>query len=275
MIRIATIVFTLIIVFTSCKRVEKKNIESDNSTPILEQAKPSQDHLIMATLWFQKSAERRALSYQAFNWATIMLDNHLKDTPDSLPRCVILDIDETVLDNSLYEGKCIKTGKPYTPESWKEWTDMANASAIPGALDFCNYAKERGVEVFYVSNRMVNEIDSSVKNLKSLGFPFADRDHCYFQDKDKSKKQRRASIAITHKILMLLGDNLNDFSEIFENRNDDFGFAEVDRNKNQFGSRFILLPNPMYGSWERPILNQVENNDFTKNEKRKHQIESL
>lgn len=261
-------------IFSSCNLPEKKSSEKDHKTTEIKQDATSNDYLIMATLWFQKSAECRALSYQAFNWATKMLDLHLLNLQDTLPPCVVLDIDETVLDNSPFEGKCIKTGKSYSPEFWKEWSDLAQAKAIAGALDFCKYAQSKGVEVFYVSNRKVNELEASIKNLAILGFPFADKEHFFLRSAESSKKARRELIAKNQNILLLIGDNLNDFDEIFESRQNDYGFSIVDDQREEFGNRFILLPNPMYGSWEKPILNSSGNNKISKHEKRVEQIKS-
>ncbi len=269
------VVLVMFAILISCKKVEKKSNDKKNISQELIADNTANDYLIMSTMWFQKSAECRALSYQAYNWATKMLDQHLKNNELSKkPPCVILDIDETVVDNSPFEGKCIKTGKSYTPEFWKEWSNLAQAKAIPGALDFCNYAKSKGVEVFYVSNRSVEELEASIKNVDSLGFPFADEKHFLLKSSESSKKLRRETIAENYNILILLGDNLNDFNEIFENRQNLYGFATVDENRKEFGNRFILLPNPMYGSWEKPIIKNANKKDLSKSEIRKQTVVS-
>ena len=256
----------------SCRRIEKK--QSDQSDKHIEAKDSCQgtDQLVMATLWYQHSAERRALCYQAFNWARSQIDQELAKHRDSKPYCVVLDIDETVLDNSPFEGKCISTGKPYTKESWKQWSDQAQAQAIPGAVEFCDYADKKGVEVFYVTNRRENEKDATLKNISDLGFPNADEAHLYLRTNESSKKARRATIQERYNIVVLLGDNLNDFSELFEDRSGDYGFGIVDSLKAEFGQRFILLPNPMYGSWERLMLKVDSEKDLTSSQIRKKQI---
>ncbi|MCF8372273.1 MAG: 5'-nucleotidase, lipoprotein e(P4) family [Bacteroidales bacterium] len=268
------ILLVISIAFTACKRVPKNTGEKLPPSQQTKLDKNSAQQLVVATLWFQKSAERRALSYQAFNWAEKMLVSHLDNKQDDLPPCVVLDIDETVLDNSPFEGKYIETGKPYSSESWKEWSDLAQATAIPGALRFCNFSMEQGVEVFYVSNRRANELEGTRKNLSDLGFPNSDDNHILLRTDESSKKSRRSKIAESHSILLLLGDNLDDFSELFENRQIDLGYGLVDQEREKFGNRFILLPNPMYGSWESAALKNETDETLSKAKKRLKQIQS-
>lgn len=264
----------ILITFSACKTDPKNTGEKIPVSGQEEQDKNVTQQLAGATLWFQKSAERRALSYQAYNWAKTRLVSHLENKKDTLPPCVVLDIDETVLDNSPFEGKCIETGKSYSPEMWKEWSDMAQAGAIPGALDFCNFSKERGVELFYITNRRLDELEASIKNLAALGFPYSDPDHILMRTEESSKKARRSKIEESHSILLLIGDNLDDFNELFEDRQLDLGFGTVDRERKQFGNRFIMLPNPMYGSWESAVLKNETDNDLSKAQKRIRQIQS-
>ena len=269
--KISFILLALVFVSFSCKRVEKK---ADTTKPKkIETSKDdSTDQLVVATLWYQKAPERRALCYQAYNLAKMRIDDVVMDADNSKPACVVLDIDETVLDNSPFEGKCIETGKSYSKESWKAWSDLAQAEAIPGALDFCNYAKDKGVEVFYVTNRRSNEEEATLKNLVAHGFPNANADHLFLRTDESSKKARRAAIEKDYQIVLLLGDNLGDFSEIFEDRSSDYGFPTVDENRDQFGQRFVLLPNPMYGSWEQAVLNKKSGN---KAQQRKAQVDAF
>ncbi len=215
-----------------------------------------QDHLIMATLWYQRSAEMRALSYQAFNWARTVVDQRLLQ-PSHGKKAVILDIDETILDNTPFQAELILQEQPYNPDLWYQWTRHASADALPGALKFCQYLYEKKIEVYYVSNRTVKEMKSTINNLSTLGFPYADQDHLLLKDSTSSKETRREKVADNHDIILLIGDNLNDFSALFEDRSDHDGHILVDRYADDFGSRFIILPNPMYGAWET-ALNQQE-----------------
>jgi len=213
------------------------------------------EHLVMATLWFQRASECRALYYQAFNMAKLSLDNQLSaDSDKSKPKAVVVDIDETVLDNSPFETNSIRTGKNFSHETWKEWTDMSKASPTPGSLEFLRYAELNGVETYYISNRSTSALVKTIENLKNMGFPFADEHHVLLKSETSIKTERRNKVLETHDILILMGDNLGDFDELLEDRSTDFGFSKVDQMKAQFGRRFIILPNPMYGSWEKEVL---------------------
>src|SRR5262245_11332036 len=99
-----------------------------------------------AVIWQQSSGERRALAYQAFTLARMLLDRDLRTRRSRMRRAVIVDIDETVLDNSPYQAGLIKNGKSY-PEGWTAWINTAECTAVPGAVEFLNYANSRGVRV--------------------------------------------------------------------------------------------------------------------------------
>jgi len=214
----------------------------------------TQDHLIMSVLWYQKSAEMRAIYHQSFNWAKYRIEQELSEQKSEKRKAVIVDIDETMLDNSPFEANCIFSGKSYSKERWKEWTSRAEAKALPGAVAFSHYAKSKDVDVFYISNRSIDEFYVTLKNLQKENFAFADSIHLLLKSNTSSKKLRRQLIVRDYEIILLIGDNLNDFSEIFEDRSDNFGFSAVDENKELFGKKFIVLPNPMYGAWETPVL---------------------
>lgn len=227
----------------------------------------SQDHLIMSVLWYQKSAEMKALYYQCFNLAKLRTEMDILNNPSEKKKAIVVDIDETMLDNSPFETQCIQTGIGYTKESWSNWTSMIQAKALPGAKEFSHFAKSKGIDIFYISNRSVDHFDVTLKNLQKEGFAFADSSHLLLKTNTSSKKERRAKVEANYEIILLIGDNLGDFSEIFEDRSDNYGFTTVESNKDQFGDRFIVLPNPMYGSWESPVLNYQR--DISEEEKYK------
>ena len=214
----------------------------------------SQDHLIMSTLWYQKSGEMKAIYYQCFNWAKLRVDMAMVESNTETKKAVIVDIDETMLDNSPFETNCISTGKGYSKETWSKWTSQINAKALPGAVEFSKYAESKGVEVFYVSNRSVDDFDVTLKNLQKENFAFADSSHLFLKSNTSSKKPRRDIIRENYEIVLLIGDNLGDFSEIFEDRSINYGFDIVEENSENFGKIFIVLPNPMYGNWEYEVF---------------------
>jgi 5'-nucleotidase (lipoprotein e(P4) family) len=122
------------------------------------------DYLIQAVLWYQSSPEMQALYLQGFNMAKMNLASFVKDRKDK-PQAVVVDIDETMLDNSPFEGRLIHTGKSFKPEIWKEWSDQAKAKALPGAVDFTKLAKSLGITVIFISNRDTSEMSNTIKNL--------------------------------------------------------------------------------------------------------------
>lgn len=210
-------------------------------------------HLIMAVLFHQQAAELKAIYYQTFNWAKRVLAEDIKDKSIKQKRAIILDIDETVLDNSPFEAVCIKNQSTY-PVCWEEWVNQASAKAIPGAIDFLNHAASNDVEIFYVSNRKVHLKEATIKNLKQQGFPYADDSHVLLREKENSKENRRLSIAKDYHIVMLFGDNLADFTNAFDDKTSQQRDKATDSLKNVFGEKFIILPNAMYGDWENALF---------------------
>lgn len=214
-----------------------------------------QKHLLQATLWYQNSAEYRALSFQTFALAQEKLDRTLKSVRFAKPPCIVLDIDETLLDNSPYAGYQIKEDKDFSSEDWKAWTDLATADSIPGSVSFLKWANSANLEIFYVSNRKVAELDATIKNMQALGFPQADKAHVHLRSETSNKEPRREMVRETNSIVMLFGDNLNDFTDYFEGKTSAEREALVNKNRHEFGSTFIILPNPGYGSWQSAMFN--------------------
>lgn len=210
------------------------------------------EHSVLALVWYQTAAEARALSYQAYNVARMMLDRSLSSPSIGKPKAVVVDIDETLLDNSPYNAKQIFSNETY-PKGWREWVELAQAEAVPGALEFLNYADQNGVQIFYVTNRRLEEGPATLKNLQRVGFPQVKSERLFLREKEDTKEPRRQRIAADYDVVLLIGDNLNDFSDVFERRSVKDRAAEVDRLKEEFGKRFIVLPNPFYGEWEGAV----------------------
>lgn len=212
---------------------------------------PIREYSIQSVLWQQQAAEYRALAYQAFNIAQIQLDNILDNKTDNeKPIAIVTDIDETVLDNSPYSGQQIELDEEYSKLRWMEWVNKKKANAVPGALEFFNYAKSKGVKIFYISNRSIYQKSETIENLLMVGFPFADQTHVLLKDTISGKEPRRLQVQETHEIVLLIGDNLSDFSEVFDDHSTIERNKTVDSLKAVFGIKFIVLPNPIYGDWE-------------------------
>jgi len=222
--------------------------------PSIAQSIPEQS--VTAVLWFQRAAEYRALCYQAYNLAEIRAKEYLAKPDKEKTPAVIFDIDETLLDNSPEEALNIIEGKTFTPERWKAWSDQASAATVPGARDFCYFLARNDIQVFYVSNRQNTETIMTLLNLQNLNFPFADHNHLFLKSDTSSKEFRRKVIGNQYNIIMLVGDNLSDFDQVFEDRSVNFGYKAVDSLRTEFGKKFIILPNPMYGDWTKPLTGE-------------------
>jgi 5'-nucleotidase (lipoprotein e(P4) family) len=234
------------LVLTSCKSTSVPAFSREN--PVGDK-NTSSDRGI-AVLWFQRAAEARALYFQAYNIARERLDAALAWRQGEEKLAVIMDIDETVLDNSPLEADLIKTGKTFSEKSWKEWVSQCQARALPGAQPFLAYAASNKVEVFYVSNRNSNDFDDTARNLRAQHFPMVDAEHLLLQQAHEGKEPRRQEIGRKYKIVLLMGDNLGDFTDIFDKQTSEVRSGLADENRDKFGSLFIVLPNPMYGTWE-------------------------
>lgn len=221
-----------------------------------------------ATLWMQRSSEYRALAYQAYNIARLRLDQDLdgKNKKEiakaerKKPRAIVVDIDETVLDNSAYQALNISTRRSYERKNWYAWTGLRKAKAVPGAVDFLNYAADKGVKIFFISNRdQPYEEESTIENLKAVGFKYVSAENVLLRPFDANgkplspKAPRRDLVSQKYRIVLLMGDNLDDFSEIFEQRSILDRYAVTDQNRELWGKKWIVLPNAMYGTWENAI----------------------
>lgn len=221
----------------------------------MKKDKHNNEYMMLANVWYQNAAEVRALSYQAFNVAKIRLDQDLKKRSKKR-RAIVVDVDETIVDNSPYQAKNILKNESYSSSSWQVWVDMAKAKALPGAVEFLNYAKKKGVEVFYITNRKekgkYRGFVPTMKNLKALGFPVK-KENLLLRTGSSSKTKRRAEVTKNHRIVLFMGDNMTDFSELFEHKLTKDRNALTDKMRKSFGKKFIVLPNPMYGDWENAV----------------------
>ncbi|MFL6248573.1 MAG: 5'-nucleotidase, lipoprotein e(P4) family [Thermoanaerobaculia bacterium] len=262
----------LLFTLTACVATTPQAAPQVATTPAVAPAPCDPGHSILnATLWMQTSAEYRAVALEIFANARRALDSALtnpmatgaleeKTNDPTQPPAIILDLDETVLDNGEFESRAIRAHTTYESKMWKAWSAEGAARAIPGAAEFLAYAKSRGVTPFYITNRDLSEEPGTRRNLEQLGFPLDPNvDTLLMQGKNgwttSDKSPRRAYVAATHRILLVLGDDLNDFAsasgKTIAERN-----AIVDSVGNWWGEVWFILPNPMYGSWERAAVTQ-------------------
>ncbi len=195
----------------------------------------------------------KALYLQGYNATTERLSMDLKQ-PHAKKPAIILDLDETVLDNSPFWAYTMLHNIPlpqaWYNKAWSEWVNYEKAQAVPGAKKFLDYANSRGVEIFYVSDRSESQIAATIKTLKYNKIPQAIPSHMLFRQKGMHGKTGRfAELEKKYNVLMYFGDNLGDFLPIFH-----LSLAQrdtlVQKYAADFGTRFIIFPNPIYGSWE-------------------------
>lgn len=222
-----------------------------------------------ATLWVQTAAEYGAVARSQYAAALEDLPGLLVDSARSavleqdgdfthLPPAVILDVDETVLDNSPYQARLLVAGASYNSDTWADWVEERIADPVPGALEFTSGAADLGVTVFYVTNRRASQEEATRDNLEARGFPLSpDFDVILTRGErpewDGAKSSRRRAVANTHRVVMLVGDDLNDFVDVAGLSV--AGRDEVmDRYDEYWGDGWRMLPNPTYGSWERALF---------------------
>ncbi len=238
-----------LVLLASCHPVSQTTSTSlSPAPPVVNVSAQLAQQGVDGTIYQNASAEVHRLFQQGYELARIRLDANLAK-PHPLPPAVIVDIDETVLDNSPYQAANSAKGLTYSPKTWKEWTALAKAKALPGAVDFLNYAVSKGCSVFYLSNREEDEEDATVRNLVSEGFPMADAPHVMPMAGTSDKTARRVEVAKTHSIVLLVGDQLTDLDESFKDRGVGEGKPHVDAMRDTLERYFIMLPNSMYGVW--------------------------
>ncbi|HLE57096.1 MAG TPA: HAD family acid phosphatase [Rhodothermia bacterium] len=258
--------------------------ESESTSP------PPNDGL-NSTLWALRSAEYDAVALSIYRSAAASLAMGIKDVSwtaleeqsgqagyTELPPAVILDVDETVLDNGRYQARLLMRNESYASESWLDWVLEERATPIPGALEFTRRADAAGVTVIYLTNRRGNMEEATRRNLTDLGFPIDTTFDVVLTRGERpewsrgEKTSRREFVAEHYRVIALIGDNLGDFVEV-----DDLSLPErdyeVDGRRSLWGSRWFMLPNPQYGSWESASFG--DRYDLTDSERRRLKIQAL
>ncbi|TCP93254.1 5'-nucleotidase (lipoprotein e(P4) family) [Cricetibacter osteomyelitidis] len=209
-----------------------------------------QNQAVLGVVWLQQSGEYQALTHQAFNSAKTAFDQ--AKAAKGKKKAVVVDLDETMIDNSAYAGWQVKNGEPFEGESWTRWVNARQVLPIPGAVEFANYVNSHNGTMFFVSNRKdAGEKQATLDDMKRLGFSGVREDRLFLK-KDKSNKSPRfAEIEQQgYDIVLYVGDNLNDFGDATYKKSNQERRDFVKQNKALFGTKFIVLPNPNYGDWE-------------------------
>ena len=216
----------------------------------------------MGLLWMRTSAEYRALAYQGYNVAMNAVKMAVTDpSHQRKPLAIVLDADETVVDNTKLMGESIVNGNGrFDAPWWRQAVYQGKSQAMPGAVEFLNEVHKQGVEIFYVSNRYAPvNYDATVQNFKELGFPSVDKDHVLLFEKDSDKQPRFDMIAKKYYVIVYMGDNAGDFpigtkGKTLAERN-----SIIDAHKEDFGTTFVVFPNPAYGSWVSALAKGYQN----------------
>ena len=216
----------------------------------------------MGLLWMRTSAEYRALAYQGYNVAMNAVKMAVTDpSHQRKPLAIVLDADETVVDNTKLMGESIANGNGrFDAPWWRQAVHQGKSQAMPGAVEFLNEVHKQGVEIFYVSNRYAPvNLDVTIQNFKELGFPSVDKDHVLLFEKDSDKQPRFDMIAKKYYVVVYMGDNAGDSpigtkGKTLAERN-----AIIDAHKEDFGTTFVVFPNPAYGSWVSALAKGYQN----------------
>ncbi|KRG79316.1 acid phosphatase [Stenotrophomonas ginsengisoli] len=228
------------------------------------------DDNLNAVLWVQTAQEYSALTTQTWRAAQAQLDVALADTAwtallpgegaelqkPTLPPAVIVDIDETMLDNAAYQARLVVDGKSYGNDSWAAWVAERRATPVPGALEFAKAAAAKGVTIVYISNRTHDMMADTVANLRHYGFPVDEANYyglgvevpgCTPHGSEKGC--RRIAAASKYRVLLQVGDQITDMAQVTSNSRAERD-ALFNDHKAWFGQRWFVLPGPTYGGYE-------------------------
>jgi len=292
--RVALLLAASAVVYASAACATSRGVSRNDPSPQVAPADSAvassalvEHPTLFATLWQQTSAEYRAATLQAYDEASEVLPVALADSGwtaaveqegddfSMLPPAVILDIDETVLDNSAQQARTILAGGSFDPEGWGEWVDEAQAPAIPGAREFLALADSLGVAVFYVTNRDQPLEEATRRNLAAQGLPLDPEVDTVLSRGEREgwesdKTSRREAVAERYRIVLLVGDDFNDFISARLPREERDRLLE--RYRDRWGDRWILIPNAVYGSWETALYEEA---DDTPEERARRRLEAL
>lgn len=223
---------------------------------------------VLSINWVQTSVEYRQVCEQTWNAALSSLTNAIRDRDWPLAYgagngagapAILLNIDDTILDNSPFQASSAQQNLGYSQERWETWVTNSSAGAVPGAIRFVSAVKKLGVKVFYITNRTLAQREATERNLGRLGFPIEDdKTVAVLYRQASSRRESRISLlASRYRLLMSIGSDLSHFVDIqsagLEERR-----AVFDLHRDKWGKNWIMFPNPMYGSWEVALYERGE-----------------
>jgi acid phosphatase len=231
-----------------------------------------QECAVNANLYMQTAAEYRACCLQIYHWMSERLRSKLAVLPTTgAPPAVVMDLDETVLDNSRFETFLDRERLVYSDAWWDLWERdyPTEVGLIPGAKSFIGTAKDLGVTVIYITNRSTKYRAATIAALRHNGLSMRHIESRLMTKDDTSDKSlRRQKAEARYRVLLFAGDNLRDFSEEFRvprlDSQDEAGQrrairdrqAKVDQAAYHWGTDWFVLPNPVYGEWQKALGDQ-------------------
>jgi acid phosphatase len=246
---------------TSAPTAAAKSADADDNLNAVAWTQTAIEHDLIYIQTFRDAQSRLLAALHDPQWDALTKDD--RTTPfTGLPPAVVLDIDETALDNSPYQARLVKSGGQYDEASWAAWCKEERARAMPGALAFTRYAAGHGIAVIYLSNRAQDLDTATLANLRKLGFPVSGPEAFLglgtvlpgCEQVGTEKGCRRQLVGRKYRVLMQFGDQLGDFVDVVAN-------TEAGRKQaiggymDWVGTRWFVLPNPTYGSWEPALFN--------------------
>jgi len=205
-----------------------------------------------AIRWTRLSAEHRALFLQVFAAAAAHVEGAARGRAAGT-WAIVSDADETLIDNSTYQLEQARRGLSFDPASWRAWTARREAVPLPGAGSFLARVHALGGRVVIVTNRDQSECSDTEAVFRAHGLGY-DAMLCMPDAGPSDKNPRFEAVAggttaaglPPLEVVAYLGDNIHDFPGLGQSVRDqpDAAFAA-------FGTRYFMLPNPMYGSWEK------------------------
>ncbi len=285
-----TLTLMVVVAIGGCANLRHDHVKPDVKPPV----NPGND-LMDAELWMQTAAEYRGNSLVVYQAATKSLRYVIgaKDrtaaieqadiekctagnpcdsaTLQTLPAAVVLDVDETILDNSAYDARLIRDNSPFRLDTWDQWVAARQARAIPGAVAFIEAARNVGAAIIYISNRSCAarkddpgkdpcpQRRDTLENMKSVGFPALRGNDLMLLENQRpewsssDKRARREYVAGSYRIAMLIGDDLGDLAPNVRKESINERYEVVEQYQKLYGTFWFQLANPTYGSWTNPF----------------------
>lgn len=220
-------------------------------------------------LWIQTSPEHDFMCRQLYDLTKLRVMEALRDKSwtaafeqtgkyQNLPPAVVMDVDETVIDNSAFQGRLVDRDADYVHDWWKEWVQEGKADALPGAKEFIHFLVKNGVTPIFVTNREVDGEAATLANLRRIfDYPelSAEQMLCKKEQSDwtSNKTSRRKLLAESYRIIILMGDDYNDFTYLGKNPTPADRVMKSAEHSKMWGKKWILMPNPLYGNWEKSL----------------------